>query len=197
MGQKKEKEDKKVKKYLIIIAILYALGISIKCIFSSWWNIILLVLILCTAIWCFYRKKKEQTYKRGTFLIILFALLLAWKVLPCAWHTHLTIVEETPEDQKQRELEEEAALKKFEEDERRAQEERDRLAAKREAEERNKPKPKPEPKKPATPLYNYEEDKDCRDFSSSTEATSFMKASKAAGFGDHRLDYNHDGIACN
>ncbi|MBN3545107.1 excalibur calcium-binding domain-containing protein [Fictibacillus barbaricus] len=107
------------------------------------------------------------------------------------------MVEETPEDQKQSELEAAAALKKFEEEQKRVQEESDRLAAKREAEERNKPQPKPELKKPATPLYNFEEDKDCRDFNNSTEATSFMKASKAAGFGDHRLDYNHDGIACN
>ncbi|MCM3732710.1 excalibur calcium-binding domain-containing protein [Fictibacillus nanhaiensis] len=196
MGQKNDNEDKKVKKWLIILVLLYVLAISLKCIVGSWWNIILLILILCTAIWCYKRKKKHQTHKRGTFLILLFALLLAWKVIPCAWHTHLTIVEETPEDQKQRELEEEAALKKFEEEQKRAQEERDRLAAEQEAEEKNKPQPKPEPK-PARPVYNFKEDKDCSDFSSSTEATAFMKASKAAGFGDHRLDYNHDGIACN
>lgn len=196
MGQKNDNEDKKVKKWLIILVLLYVLAISLKCIVGSWWNIILLILILCTAIWCYKRKKKQQTHKRGTFLILLFALLLTWKVIPCAWHTHLTIVEETPEDQKQRELEEEAALKKFEEEQKRAQEERDRLAAKREAEEKNKPQPKPEPK-PAGPVYNFKEDKDCSDFSNSTEATAFMKASKAAGFGDHRLDYNHDGIACN
>jgi Excalibur calcium-binding domain len=196
MGQENDNEDKKVKKWLIILALLYVLAISLKCIVGSWWNIILLILILCTAIWCYKRKKKHQTHKRGTFLILLFALLLAWKVIPCAWHTHLTIVEETPEDQKQRELEEEAALKKFEEEQKRAQEERDRLAAEREAEEKNKPQPKPEPK-PARPVFNFKEDKDCSDFSSSTEATAFMKASKAAGFGDHRLDYNHDGIACN
>jgi Excalibur calcium-binding domain len=196
MGQKNDNEDKKVKKWLIILALLYVLAISLKCIVGSWWNIILLILILCTAIWCYKRKKKQQAYKRGTFLILLFALLLAWKVIPCAWHTHLTIVEETPEDQKQRELEEEAAIKKFEEEQKRAKEERDRLAAKREAEEKNKPQSKPE-SKPAAIVYNFKKDKDCSDFSNSTEATAFMKASKAAGFGDHRLDYNHDGIACN
>jgi Excalibur calcium-binding domain len=201
MGQKKDNEDKKVKKWLLIITVLYVLGITLKCIIGSWWNIILIILILCTAIWCYKRNKKEQSYKRGIFLIIIFALLLAWRVTPCVWNTHLTIVEESPEDQKQRELETEAELKKFEEEQKRAQEERDRLEAEREAEEKNKPQakpePKPEPKKPASPVYNFKEDKDCRDFNSSTEATSFMKASKAAGFGDHRLDYNHDGIACN
>ncbi|WP_353959197.1 excalibur calcium-binding domain-containing protein [Bacillus cereus] len=49
----------------------------------------------------------------------------------------------------------------------------------------------------STPNYNFKEDRDCPDFRNASEATEFMKKSKAAGFGDHRLDRNGDGIACN
>lgn len=47
------------------------------------------------------------------------------------------------------------------------------------------------------PVYNFKEDKDCSDFSNASEATEFMKRSIAAEFGNHRLDRNKDGIACN
>jgi len=43
---------------------------------------------------------------------------------------------------------------------------------------------------------DFANDKDCRDFSNSEEATAFMNASIRAGYGDHRLDGNHDGVAC-
>lgn len=55
--------------------------------------------------------------------------------------------------------------------------------------------PKPQPASKWTEA-DFALDKDCKDFSSSREATEFMNSSVKAGYGDHRLDRDHDGIAC-
>ena len=47
------------------------------------------------------------------------------------------------------------------------------------------------------PLINYEIDTDCSDFVDSIEATIFMNTSKSFGYGDHDLDRDGDGVACN
>ncbi|WP_240338509.1 excalibur calcium-binding domain-containing protein [Peribacillus alkalitolerans] len=87
----------------------------------------------------------------------------------------------------------EAEARKIEEAKLQAQMERERAAqeAKRKAEER-----KEQQQKPKAPPVNYSVDRDCSDFSHEGEATAFMKASKAEGFGDHRLDRDGDGKAC-
>ncbi|MGP4073549.1 thermonuclease family protein [Piscibacillus sp. B03] len=43
---------------------------------------------------------------------------------------------------------------------------------------------------------HMEEDHDCGDFNSADEATEFMNKSIEAGYGDHRLDGDGDGVAC-
>lgn len=43
---------------------------------------------------------------------------------------------------------------------------------------------------------HMEEDHDCGDFNSANEATEFMNKSIEAGYGDHRLDGDGDGVAC-
>ncbi len=43
---------------------------------------------------------------------------------------------------------------------------------------------------------HMEDDHNCSDFSSAEEATEFMEKSIEAGYGDHRLDGDGDGVAC-
>ncbi|OJD59875.1 hypothetical protein BAU25_17650 [Bacillus albus] len=105
-------------------------------------------------------------------------------------------MEKTELEEKQREIESNQYIKKMEEDAKKAQDEAKEESAKRKVEE-DKSKSSEKVIDSSTPNYNFKEDRDCSDFSSSTEATEFMKKSKAAGFGDHRLDRNGDGIACN
>ncbi|PGD37913.1 hypothetical protein COC45_18530 [Bacillus cereus] len=105
-------------------------------------------------------------------------------------------MEKTELEEKQREIESNQYIKKMEEDANKAQDKAKEESAKRKVEE-DKSKSSEKVKDSSTPNYNFKEDRDCSDFSSSTEATEFMKKSKAAGFGDHRLDRNGDGIACN
>jgi flagellar biosynthesis GTPase FlhF len=95
----------------------------------------------------------------------------------------------------------EQAKKEQEEQERREKQEEDKrekeALAKKEQEERERLEQetkKEEEKKAAS--VNYSIDKDCSDFSREGEATQFMNASVAAGFGDHRLDRDGDGKAC-
>ncbi|WP_240620257.1 excalibur calcium-binding domain-containing protein [Peribacillus acanthi] len=87
----------------------------------------------------------------------------------------------------------EAEARKIEEAKLQAQMEKERAAAeaKRKAEEKKK-----QQQKPKSPPVNYSEDRDCSDFSREGEATDFMNASIKAGFGDHRLDRDGDGKAC-
>ncbi|AWG44327.1 hypothetical protein BEH_26445 (plasmid) [Priestia filamentosa] len=99
-------------------------------------------------------------------------------------------------EEKQREIEAEKYRKEAEEDMKRIQEEAKEEQAKRKVEEDESEKDE-KSYDYSTPIYNFKEDKDCSDFSNTSEATEFMKKSIAAGFGDHRLDRNRDGIACN
>lgn len=99
------------------------------------------------------------------------------------------------EEEKRRAEEEQ---KRLEEQKKREEEQRklaEQLAKKRAAEAEEKKKAE-QAKAQSTPAVNYSVDRDCSDFSRQGEATSFMKASIAAGFGDHRLDRDGDGIAC-
>ncbi|MEK4742704.1 MULTISPECIES: excalibur calcium-binding domain-containing protein [unclassified Bacillus (in: firmicutes)] len=105
-------------------------------------------------------------------------------------------MEKTELEEKQREIEGNKYIKEMEEDLKKAQDEAKKESAKRKVEE-DKSKNSEKAKDSSTPNYNFKEDRDCSDFSNASEATEFMKKSKAAGFGDHRLDRDGDGIACN
>ncbi|PDZ49198.1 hypothetical protein CON07_23340 [Bacillus sp. AFS094611] len=108
-------------------------------------------------------------------------------------------MEKTELEEKQREIEGNKYIKEMERTEeglKKAQEEAKEESAKRKVEE-DKSKSSEKAKDSSTPNYNFKVDRDCSDFSNATEATEFMRKSKAAGFGDHRLDRNGDGIACN
>ncbi|UOE63121.1 excalibur calcium-binding domain-containing protein [Priestia filamentosa] len=103
---------------------------------------------------------------------------------------------ETKLEEKQREIEAEKYTKEVQENMERTQEETREEQTKRKVEEDEIEKNKKSYDYSA-PIYNFKEDKDCSDFSNASEATEFMKKSISAGFGDHRLDRNKDGIACN
>ncbi|WP_416730402.1 excalibur calcium-binding domain-containing protein [Fictibacillus sp. JL2B1089] len=96
------------------------------------------------------------------------------------------------QEQAKKEQEEQERREKQEEDKR----EREALAKKEQEErERLEQETKKEEEKEAASV-NYSIDKDCSDFSREGEATQFMNASVAAGYGDHRLDRDGDGKAC-
>lgn len=119
-----------------------------------------------------------------------------WSIGPCVYQRHIAQMEKTELEEKQREIEGNKYIKEMEEDLKKAQDEAKKESAKRKVEE-DKSKNSEKAKDSSTPNYNFKEDRDCSDFSNASEATEFMKKSKAAGFGDHRLDRDGDGIACN
>lgn len=191
----KEKDFIKVIKLLLILVCLYVLMFVLECIISSIWNLLLFLAIILTVLWCYYRKKKEKTYTKGVFILIILILLAIWSIGPCVYQRHIAQMEKTELEEKQKEIEAKKYIKKTEEDMKKIQEKTKEELAKRKVEEES---PKNEKAKDSsTPISNFKEDKDCRNFSNTSEATKFMKESKAAGFGDHRLDGNGDGIACN
>jgi flagellar biosynthesis GTPase FlhF len=96
------------------------------------------------------------------------------------------------QEQVKKEQAEQERKEKQEEDKR----EREALAKKQEERERLEQEAKKEEEEKKAASVNYSIDKDCSDFSREGEATQFMNASVAAGFGDHRLDRDGDGKAC-
>lgn len=71
---------------LVGICLLYVLLFGyfiIVCIFSTWWNILLVLLILLVAKWCKVRKKNGQSIWQWRLVIILALLLLLWFLIPC------------------------------------------------------------------------------------------------------------------
>ncbi|MDC6156139.1 excalibur calcium-binding domain-containing protein [Bacillus albus] len=196
MKEKEFKDFIKVLKLLLIVGCIYAFMLILECIVSSIWNLLLFLAIILVILWCYYRKKKEKTYAKGILILIILILLAIWSIGPCVYQRHIAQMEKTELEEKQREIESNQYIKKMEEDAKKAQDEAKEESAKRKVEE-DKSKSSEKVKDSSTPNYNFKEDRDCSDFSSSTEATEFMKKSKAAGFGDHRLDRNGDGIACN
>ncbi|MCG3793646.1 excalibur calcium-binding domain-containing protein [Bacillus toyonensis] len=196
MKEKEFKDFIKVLKLLLIVGCIYAFMLILECIVSSIWNLLLLLVIILLILWCYYRKKKEKTYAKGILILIILILLAIWSIGPCVYQRHLAQMEKTELEEKQREIESKQYIKKMEEDTKKAQDEAKEKEAKRKAEE-DKSKNSEKEKNSSTPNYNFKEDRDCSDFSNATEATEFMKKSKSAGFGDHRLDRNGDGIACN
>ncbi|MDF9661516.1 MULTISPECIES: excalibur calcium-binding domain-containing protein [Bacillus] len=196
MKEKEFKDFIKVLKLLLIVGCIYAFMLILECIVSSIWNLLLFLAIILVILWCYYRKKKEKTYAKGILILIILILLAIWSIGPCVYQRHIAQMEKTELEEKQREIESNQYIKKMEEDANKAQDKAKEESAKRKVEE-DKSKSSEKVKDSSTPNYNFKEDRDCSDFSSSTEATEFMKKSKAAGFGDHRLDRNGDGIACN
>ncbi|MEC1628647.1 excalibur calcium-binding domain-containing protein [Bacillus paranthracis] len=196
MKEKEFKDFIKVLKLLLILGCIYALMLILECIVSSIWNLLLLLAIILVILWCYYRKKQEKTYAKGILILIILILLAIWSIGPCVYQRHIAQMEKTELEEKQREIEGKKYIKEVEENMKKAQDEAKEESAKRKVEE-DKSKSSEKVKESSTPNYNFKEDRDCSDFSSSTEATEFMKKSKAAGFGDHRLDRNGDGIACN
>ncbi|WP_255289558.1 excalibur calcium-binding domain-containing protein [Bacillus cereus] len=199
MKEKEFKDFIKVLKLLLVLGCIYALMLILECIVSSIWNLLLFLAIILVILWCYYRKKKEKTYAKGILILIILILLASWSIGPCVYQRHIAQMEKTELEEKQREIEGNKYIKEMERTEeglKKAQEEAKEESAKRKVEE-DKSKSSEKTKDSSTPNYNFKEDRDCSDFSSSTEATEFMKKSKAAGFGDHRLDRNGDGIACN
>ncbi|MFE4076977.1 excalibur calcium-binding domain-containing protein [Peribacillus sp. YIM B13477] len=192
----KDKDIIKVIKLLLILGCLYLFMLILECIVGSIWNLILFLAIILTVLWCYYRKKKEKTYAKGVLLLIILLLFLIWSIGPCVYERHIAEMKKTKLEEKQREIEGKKYAKEMEEDMKRAQEETEEEHAKRKVEE-DESKKAEKANVSSTPIYNFKEDRDCSDFSNASEATEFMKESKAAGFGDHRLDRNRDGIACN
>ncbi|WP_235872164.1 excalibur calcium-binding domain-containing protein [Siminovitchia acidinfaciens] len=185
----------KVVKLLLILVFLYLLMLAIECIVGSFWKLFLFLGILLIVLWCFYRKKKAKSIAKGVLLLIILLLFLVWSIGPCVYERHFAELEKTELEEKQRAIQAEKWEKEFEEDMKKAQEK-----DKEEYDKRKVVKESNEAEKAngiSTPVYNFKEDQDCSDFSNSTEATEFMKQSMKAGFGDHRLDRNKDGIACN
>ncbi|OMC84956.1 hypothetical protein BK130_03300 [Viridibacillus sp. FSL H8-0123] len=105
-------------------------------------------------------------------------------------------LEKSELEEKQRKIEAANYVKEMEEDMKKSQEEAKKEYDKRKVEKEESKKDE-KVKTSSTTIYNFKIDKDCSDFSNASEATKFMNESKAAGFGDHRLDRNKDGIACN
>ncbi|MES5928097.1 excalibur calcium-binding domain-containing protein [Bacillus cereus group sp. MG9] len=196
MKEKEFKDFIKALKLLLIVGCIYALMLILECIVSSIWNLLLLVAIILVILWCYYKKKKEKTYAKGILILIILILLAIWSIGPCVYQRHIAQMEKTELEEKQREIEGKQYIKKMEEDAKKAQDEVKEEDAKRKAEE-DKSKNSEKEKNSSTQNYNFKEDRDCSDFRNASEATEFMKKSKAAGFGDHRLDRNGDGIACN
>ena len=59
------------------------------------------------------------------------------------------------------------------------------------------PKPKPASPKPAAmPVYSTGADRDCGDFGSHEEAQRFFLANGGPSSDPHKLDRDHDGLAC-
>ncbi|MFE4430417.1 excalibur calcium-binding domain-containing protein [Peribacillus butanolivorans] len=189
----KDKDIIKVIKLLLILGCLYLFMLIIECIVGSIWNLILFLAIILTVLWCYYRKKKEKTYAKGVLLLIIILLFFIWSIGPCVYERHIAEMKKTELEEKEREIEGKKYANEMEEGMKRAQEETKEEHDKRKVEEVESEKANVS----STPIYNFKEDKDCSDFSNASEATEFMKESKAAGFGDHRLDRNRDGIACN
>ncbi|MGG1718750.1 excalibur calcium-binding domain-containing protein [Bacillus wiedmannii] len=199
MKEKEFKDFIKVLKLLLIVGCIYAFMLILECIVSSIWNLLLLLAIILVILWCYYRKKKEKTYAKGILILIILILLAVWSIGPCVYQRHIAQMEKTELEEKQREIEGNKYIKEMERTEeglKKAQEEAKEESAKRKVEE-DKSKSSEKTKDSSTSNYNFKKDRDCSDFSNATEATEFMKKSKAAGFGDHRLDRNGDGIACN
>ncbi|VXB16964.1 conserved membrane hypothetical protein [Bacillus mycoides] len=196
MKEKEFKDFIKVLKLLLILGCIYAFMLILECIVSSIWNLLLFLAIILVILWCYYRKKKEKTYAKGILILIILILLAIWSIGPCVYQRHIAQMEKTELEEKQREIEGKQYMKKMEEDAKKAQDEVKEESAKRKAEE-DKSKNSEKEKNSSTQNYNFKEDRDCSDFRNASEATEFMKKSKAAGFGDHRLDRNGDGIACN
>ncbi|MDA1991986.1 MULTISPECIES: excalibur calcium-binding domain-containing protein [Bacillus] len=196
MKEKEFKDFIKVLKLLLIVGCVYAFILILECIVSSIWNLLLFLAIILVILWCYYRKKKEKRYTKGILILIILILLAIWSIGPCVYQRHIAQMEKTELEEKQREIEGNQYIKKMEEDAKKAQDEAKEESAKRKAEE-DKSKNSKKEKHSSTPNYNFKEDRDCPDFRNASEATEFMKKSKAAGFGDHRLDRNGDGIACN
>jgi outer membrane biosynthesis protein TonB len=145
------------------------------------------------------KKKKKSTWF-GVLIIIIALLLLLWRLVPCVlteienFDQEEDAAETVVEDPEQADVltKEVEESKKIEEEQRKWEEKKKQLKEeqrKHEEEQRNRAEQK-------TPAIDYSIDRDCSDFTSEKEATRFMKASIQAGYGDHRLDRDGDGKAC-
>jgi outer membrane biosynthesis protein TonB len=178
---------------LLIIVILILLGLLVSllpCFFASAINIWLLVIVIGLVYWAYKRAKAKKKNKILILIILLLLFLIGKNMAPC-------LAEQSEKAQKENaELQKEtvSVTQPLKEDD-----DTDKLKPKEnKSEVQEKPKPEPKKEQPKTqPTVNYSQDKDCSDFSNEHEATDFMKASINAGHGDHRLDRNKDGIACN
>lgn len=194
----KELKDKKfilLITLLFVFACLYIFMLALECIVGSVWNLLLFFAIIIVGLWCYFRKKKKKTYVKGIILLIILILLLIFSIGPCIYKKHIAEMNKTKLEEKQREIEAAKYNKEVQENMQKTQEKIQKEQTKRNVEEDESKKNKTD--EYSTPIYNFKEDKDCSDFSNSSAATRFMKKSIAAGFGDHRLDRNKDGIACN
>lgn len=196
MKELKDKDFRFVLKVLFILACLYIFMLALECIVGSIWNLLLFLTIIIIVLWCYYRKKKEKTYVKGVFLLIILILLLIFSIGPCVYERHIAEMNDTKSEEKQREIEAEKYTNEVQENMKKTQEKTQEEQTKKSVEEDESKKNK-KSYDYSTPIYNFKKDKDCSDFSNASEATKFMKKSIAAGFGDHRLDRNKDGIACN
>jgi chemotaxis protein histidine kinase CheA len=162
---------------------------------SSWWNIILIMIILLTLWWNNRRKKKKKSTYLGIIIIYIASLFLFFKVLDCVVAKIENFEQETlveNEEQADEFIEEVEETKKIEEKQRKLEEKKIQLKEEQkqhEEQQQNQAEQK-------TPAIDYSIDRDCSDFTSEEEATRFMKASIQAGYGNHRLDRDGDGKAC-
>lgn len=196
MKELKDKDFRLILKILFILACLYIFMLALECIVGSIWNLLLFFAIIIIGLWCYFRIKKKKTYAKGVFLLIILILLVIFSIGPCVYEKHIAEMNDTKSEEKQREIEAERYTNEVQENMKKTQEKMQEEQTKRNVEEDESKKNKKSDDY-STPIYNFKEDKDCSDFSNSSEATRFMKKSIAAGFGDHRLDRNKDGIACN
>jgi len=69
--------------FCLVVFVLSLLFFTIKCLFSAWWNILLILIILLTWYWCTKRSKREESIWQGILVNIIALLLLGSFLIPC------------------------------------------------------------------------------------------------------------------
>lgn len=82
----------------LIIVFVSFVFFTISCIFSSWWNIVLVLTICLAYWWCNTRRKKKKTIWQGVILIVLTLLLLAYFLIPCVLGHYKELEEDTNQE---------------------------------------------------------------------------------------------------
>ena len=81
--------------FCLVVFVLSLLFFTIQCLFSAWWNILLILIFLLTWYWCTKRSKREESIWQGILVIIIALLLLVWFLIPCVIG-HYEDLEEEP-----------------------------------------------------------------------------------------------------